>query len=38
MDYILAFGFFILGILTGIMILSDILEWADHGNRPRNRL
>lgn len=35
----LALVLFVLGIFTGIMILSDILEWIDQrGNRSRNRL
>jgi hypothetical protein len=38
MDYILAAEFFILGILTGVMILSDIIEWIDRGNRSRTSL
>ena len=33
---------FVLGLFTGIMILSDIIEWIEHGanrgNRPRTRL
>ena len=42
MDYLLALEFFILGIFTGIMILSDIIDMVEkrvtRDNRSRNRL
>lgn len=31
-DLVLAFEFFILGLFTGIMILSDIMEWIEGPN------
>ena len=31
MDYLLAFEFFILGLFTGIMILSDIIDMIIKG-------
>jgi hypothetical protein len=38
MDYLLAFEFFILGVFTGLMLLSDLIELvekrAKRGNRP----
>ena len=33
-DVYLALGLFVLGIFTGIQILSDIIEMVEHGRSP----
>ena len=33
-DVYLALGLFVLGVITGIQILSDIIEMVEHGRSP----